>query len=218
MRDLKDRVVAHRGFPARCRENSTDAVRAALEAGCRFVEVDAQVSADGHPVLSHDDRLERVFGQAGRVTELPLRELVKRGVEPLHRAVALCEQAGATLFVEIKRDSFGKFGAAAVASIVSNAAGYVFISFSLEAVLIARQRFNERIGWVVPDLSEHTQAICKEVAPEFLFCDQKLIGPGTRLWPGTWVAYEVSSRRRAEELEAAGVSLFETMDVRRLQC
>lgn len=215
---MRDRIVAHRGNAAQYRENSSIAIRSALQLGCKYVEVDVQLSADGVPMLSHDDTLMRVFHRAGNVTETHSQMLMRFGVEPLFKAVQLCEAHQATLFVEIKRESYEKFGDRAVSAAVSHANGYVFISFCLDAVLYARRHHGERIGWVVPDLSERTREICEAVAPDYLFCDHKLIPRGSKLWPGEWVAYEVSNQQMAQELQRCGVSLFETKNVRGLMC
>lgn len=215
---MKDRIVAHRGYAAKFRENSSQAIRSALAIGCKYIEVDVQLSADGMPMLSHDDSLQRVFHLDRKVTETRALDLKRMGVEPLFHAVKLCEVYRATLFVEIKRDSWEKFGERAVSAAVSHANGYVFISFCLDAVLYARCHYGERIGWVLPDLSEQTREKCEEIAPDYLFCDQKLIPRNATLWPGQWVAYEVQTRAMADDLCRCGVSLFETKNVRGLMC
>lgn len=215
---MRDRVIAHRGNAAQCRENSTAAVRSALELGCKYIEVDVQISSDGMPMMSHDVTLDRVFGKSVNINDTHSRDLRRIGVEQLCLASGLCEAHRAMLFVEIKRDSFERLGERAVTSAVSHANGYVFISFCLEAVLFARRFHGERIGWVVPDLSDRTLDVCDAVAPDYLFCDQLLIPRGQKLWPGQWAAYEVPTKAMAAELADCGVSLFETKNVKDLMC
>ena len=60
----------HAGVP----ENSLPAFRTAAEKGYG-VELDVQLSADGHVVVFHDDTLDRVCGIHGNVVDFPLAEL-----------------------------------------------------------------------------------------------------------------------------------------------
>ena len=55
-------VVGHRCAAGEAVENTVGALRRALEAGVDLVEVDVQVTADGVPVVLHDDNLSRVAG------------------------------------------------------------------------------------------------------------------------------------------------------------
>lgn len=54
--------VAHRGFSARCTENTVASHRAAIEAGADFVETDARLNADGEIFCVHDPDLARISG------------------------------------------------------------------------------------------------------------------------------------------------------------
>ena len=56
-------------------ENTRAAFAAALAAGAEFVESDCHLTADGHPVLFHDEDLVRLFRDARRVNEVSYREL-----------------------------------------------------------------------------------------------------------------------------------------------
>jgi glycerophosphoryl diester phosphodiesterase len=62
-------VIAHRGASACAPENTLPAFSRALELGANEVELDAQLSRDGEPVLFHDDTLERKTGARGRVRD-----------------------------------------------------------------------------------------------------------------------------------------------------
>lgn len=68
-------IVAHRGFSARAPENTLAALSAALEAGADAVEFDLQVTADGEPVLFHDDTLDRTTSGRGRIRATSLAAL-----------------------------------------------------------------------------------------------------------------------------------------------
>ena len=69
--------VAHRGFSARCTENTVTSHRAAIEAGADLVETDARLSADGEVFCIHDPDLTRVAGLDLPVAEATSAELDK---------------------------------------------------------------------------------------------------------------------------------------------
>lgn len=68
--------VAHRGLwsPDGAPENSLGAFQAACAAGYG-IELDVQLTADGEAVVFHDDKLERMTGAAGKLSERTLTEL-----------------------------------------------------------------------------------------------------------------------------------------------
>ncbi len=64
---LRDLPVAHRGLHGPgIPENSLAAFEAAVAAGFA-IELDARVSADGEPMVFHDETLDRMTGVTGRV-------------------------------------------------------------------------------------------------------------------------------------------------------
>ncbi|MBI4409038.1 MAG: glycerophosphodiester phosphodiesterase [Gemmatimonadetes bacterium] len=70
-------VAAHRGYSAVAPENTLPAFAAALEAGARALEFDVQVSADGVPIVIHDDTVDRTTDGRGRVRSKKFTELRK---------------------------------------------------------------------------------------------------------------------------------------------
>lgn len=68
-------VAAHRGGAVTAPENTLPAVRAALEQGLGYVEVDLALTADGHAVLMHDDRVDRTTDGTGPIAELTLAQV-----------------------------------------------------------------------------------------------------------------------------------------------
>jgi len=71
-------VVGHRGAAGLAPENTLASFRKAYEYGVRLVETDVQLTADGVPILFHDDRLDRLTPERGPVRERTwdrLREL-----------------------------------------------------------------------------------------------------------------------------------------------
>ena len=61
------RVIGHRGAAARAPENTLEGFRAAAALGCRWVELDVMLTADGVPVVIHDETLERTTDGRGAV-------------------------------------------------------------------------------------------------------------------------------------------------------
>lgn len=68
-------VIAHRGASGLAPENTMAAFELAVEQGADAFELDVQLSADGAPVVLHDDRLDRTTDRAGPVAALTLAGL-----------------------------------------------------------------------------------------------------------------------------------------------
>ena len=68
-------IIGHRGASAAAPENTLAAFRLAQEQGAHGIEFDVQLSADGVPVVIHDDTVDRTTGGSGRVTDLTLAQL-----------------------------------------------------------------------------------------------------------------------------------------------
>ena len=94
--------LAHRGDWRRAPENTIPAILAALEApSCDGLEFDVRSSADGVPVLLHDETLERVQRRPEPVDELRARALEELGVPSLADVLAAIPHR-AFLDVELK--------------------------------------------------------------------------------------------------------------------
>jgi glycerophosphoryl diester phosphodiesterase len=65
-------VIGHRGAAACAPENTLAGFRQAKALGCHWVEFDVRLTADGEPVVLHDNRLERTTSGRGRVSRMPL--------------------------------------------------------------------------------------------------------------------------------------------------
>lgn len=66
---------AHRGARARAPENTLAAFEAAVRLGADVIELDVRLSADGVPVVIHDDTVDRTTDGEGRVGRLTVRDL-----------------------------------------------------------------------------------------------------------------------------------------------
>lgn len=144
-------ILGHRGAPLAAPENTIAGFALALESGADGVELDVQLSADGVPVVIHDDTLQRTTGVTGRVADLSWRRIsgIRAGGEPvpsLEQAAAWAAATGAWLNVEIKAA-----GAAEPTLAVLEAAGLderVIVSSFHETVV-------EEVGRLNPDLERY---------------------------------------------------------------
>lgn len=68
-------TYAHRGASAYCPENTFLSFYTGLFMGANGIETDVQLTADGVPVLFHDDTLHRVMGIDGRLSQYTYQEL-----------------------------------------------------------------------------------------------------------------------------------------------
>ena len=69
------RLIAHRGFSALAPENTLAAFDLALASDFRHIELDVQLTADGVPVVIHDDTLGRTTDGSGPVAGSTLGEI-----------------------------------------------------------------------------------------------------------------------------------------------
>lgn len=94
--------LAHRGDWRHAPENTLAALQAALAIpGCDGVEFDVRLSADGVPVLYHDETLQRVHGRPDRVDAISASELEEIGVPSLADALHAVPHR-ATVDVDLK--------------------------------------------------------------------------------------------------------------------
>lgn len=77
--DAAPLIVAHRGGSLEAPENTLAALRHAIACGSDWQEIDVTLSRDGHPVVIHDDTLERTTAAQGAVADRDLRELTALG-------------------------------------------------------------------------------------------------------------------------------------------
>ncbi len=68
-------IIAHRGYSAKAPENTLAAFIAAERAGCTWVELDIQLSADQEIIVLHDTSLGRTSDGSGAAKRCSLAEL-----------------------------------------------------------------------------------------------------------------------------------------------
>lgn len=112
------KVIGHRGVAASAPENTLAGFRKAAAMGVAWVELDVRLTADGSPVVFHDDDLGRTTNGRGNVAETTLDDLKAldaggwfgeeyRGerVPTLAEAVTCIAGLGLGLNIEIKPDA-----------------------------------------------------------------------------------------------------------------
>lgn len=88
-------AIAHRGGGQEAAENSFTAFTHMRSLGLRFLETDAQLTADGIVVLNHDETLDRTFDGEGKIAEMTYGEILRyrnEAGEQMPRLVDALEQ------------------------------------------------------------------------------------------------------------------------------
>jgi glycerophosphoryl diester phosphodiesterase len=83
--------IGHRGAKGYMPENTLIAFEKAILMGCKGIELDVHLSADGEIIVIHDHTTDRVTGQKGVVSALSLSELKKMRVANAHKIPLLSE-------------------------------------------------------------------------------------------------------------------------------
>ncbi len=73
--DISTEIIAHRGSSRRAPENTLAAIKAAIEDGADWAEIDVQETSDGIVVLLHDSDLFRATGLKRNIWEITHAEL-----------------------------------------------------------------------------------------------------------------------------------------------
>jgi glycerophosphoryl diester phosphodiesterase len=95
------RVIGHRGAAAYAPENTLASFREARRRGATWVEIDVKLTADGVPIIMHDDSLKRTMGIDRRVAATSRAQLPK-DVPTFEEAIACFAELGLGCNVEIK--------------------------------------------------------------------------------------------------------------------
>lgn len=230
-------LVARRGNAAEFPENTLPALKSAIELGARFVELDVQLSADGVPMVIHDQDLVRTSGMSGSVLDMAAATLEQIDVHEPQRfgkrflgtcipkltdALTTLEQRReVTVFIGIGRASLVHFGHDRVVhTLVQSVRPFksrcVIVSFDFPAIHKARMNGGSQIGWKLAAYDNHTRLKYEALKPEFLFCDREVLPPTVSFWrgPWRWVVHEVGEIESALALGNRGADFIGTSQVR----
>lgn len=150
-------VIAHRGASGEAPENTLAAFRLAIQQGARWIETDVCLSADGHAVLFHDEKLGRCSNGSGWLLQKDLAELKKldagswfdpafagEQIPTLGELVALAEQRDIGLNLEIKpvigREAETVWAISKVLASINLHIPVLLSSFNPLALMAARER------------------------------------------------------------------------------
>ena len=176
------RAVAHRGLSLEAPENTLSAYRMAREKGFTYVECDVAVTADGVPVLLHDDTIDRTSNGTGSITALTFEQVraldfgswfsadfAGEKIPTLEEFVIFCKWNGLHPYIEIKENvSADKIptivGVVRRYDMLRNVSWISFSSALLEAV--KTQDAKARLGYVVGGASSAHITWAKSVKTE----------------------------------------------------
>ena len=229
-------LVAHRGFMQCYPENTRRGLRAALEAGACFIELDVQMNADGDFIVIHDDNFKRTAGVRKSVFSTTTSDCIKTSVhephrfneqfypEPAARLTDILELIKsfpkAIALVEIKVESLQHWGLARVmdqllGDLDSHAGQCVVISFADVAIEYTRQKSNLQTGWVLHkyDQSHYLRAL--QLQADILICNYTKLSRGKAPWRDfkRWMLYDITDPDLAIHYGNQGVELIETADI-----
>lgn len=229
-------LIAHRGYQRHFPENSPLAIQKAIDCGAHFVEIDVQFSADGVPLLYHDDHLQRISGIKKILKDFSYDELkafsaheperlgqqfidnVK--ISALQVLVDILQQhPNVHALVELKEEATRDYGAAFCLQRIHDVLRPVLprcilISFDLQALQQANHYGFTRLGPVIRDWSSRFR-VAETLSAEMLLCNHLRIPSQDSLHiPQCRVAvYEVDDVAQAKQLLARGASLIETFSI-----
>ena len=108
-------IIGHRGAAGLAPENTLDSFALAADLGCAMVEFDVRLSADGVPVVFHDDTLDRCTAASGPVAAKSADQLRALSIATLAEVLALCRRRGLMVNIEIKPDQGAEIATARAA-------------------------------------------------------------------------------------------------------
>jgi glycerophosphoryl diester phosphodiesterase len=228
-------VIAHRGDSAHRPENTLASFAGALEVGAEIVELDVQLTADGHVIVLHDPTLDRTTSGRGDVRRMVLAGVraVSAGypdrfgtayagerVPTFGEALALL-RGRAKVLVEIKTESVTDDGEGGIEARVAEeirragmAGDAALISFDHRAVLrlkaLAPEVTRGRLfGRTTPDevLADAREAACGLVMPHKSQLTETLVEGvhAAGLKLATWVVDEPEELKRLARFGLYGV-------------
>lgn len=207
---LTTQPIAHRGLHDDTRpENSLSAFEAAALAGDP-IELDVHLTRDGQVVVFHDDTLDRLTGQTGRVTDATMAELsalrllgTDQPVPSLDEVLALVADR-VPVVIEIKtRGPIGALEAAVLASTERHPGRYSVQSFNPWSMVWWRRHAPSiPRGMLSGDTSEYDVT-----APEKFLLRHLALAPLVR---PHYIGYELAAlpRTATTQLRRIGVPLL----------
>lgn len=205
------RCFAHRGFAGENPENTVVAVERALRAGADGIEVDVRRCASGELVVIHDETVDRVTDQSGRVRDLSLSTLrslevlgTGAGVPALADVVATVPP-DVVLNVELKETGLAED---LLSTVAASDPSILVSSFEAAALREVAALSDVPLGLLCYDPRDEIETArdlgCEAIHPNERFCDERAVeraheaGLSVNAWTGR-------SEQTADRLASAGV-------------
>jgi len=229
-------IIAHRGDSSHRPENTLAAFAGALEVGADLIELDVQLTRDGHVVVIHDIAVDRTTDGSGDVRRMTLAEI--RALSAGYAAVFGAAYAGeriptlaealsllrgrARIMIEIKGESIGAddedgIESRTIAEVrkLNMAQDVAFLSFARPALLRCRAQAPEITrGHLFHRASaDEVVAGAREVGSELVMPEKSMLSEDliarTRaagLKVGTWVVDDPEELRTLARFDLYGVA------------
>lgn len=139
-------LIAHRGASADAPENTLAAFRLALDQCADGLECDIRVSADGVPVINHDDSLERTHNLPIRIADATAAELASYDVPTLAETLATVRGKFRLINLELKEPVPPDALAAAIGP---HPDGIVLSSFDTDVIRATRAALPQLPFWLL---------------------------------------------------------------------
>ncbi len=216
------RIIAHRCGGLLAPENSLAGLRTSADLGCRAVEFDVMLSADGEPVLMHDDTVDRTSTGRGLVSAMSMAELRQCdiGGEPvphLAEALLLCQRLGLWANIELKLPEnidAKAFGGRLGKYLAAHWSGVGVISAFSTVALQAAQRAAPMFGyaWLVDSVPQDWRATAGDLKLRAIHACADTLNPqicqSLQAAGLLLAAYTVNDRELGDRLLADQVAIF----------
>jgi glycerophosphoryl diester phosphodiesterase len=113
-------IIGHRGASADAPENTLAAFHLAREQGAEGIELDVQLSADGWPMVMHDNDVARTTNGQGKVSGLKLADLkglAVAGGQQIPTLAEVFEQLGPDFLYNVELKDYGVWDSGLVAAV-----------------------------------------------------------------------------------------------------
>ena len=190
-------ITGHRGAAALAPENTLISIQKAAEAGVSWVEIDTQLSADGIPVVFHDETVNRCTDGKGKIADLTLAQLKSldagswfgaefsgEKIPTLSEALDTCLAHDLTLNLELKihHDEHTAPLVNAVVALIKEK-GFpieklLFSSFQKQALELCQQQMPEvRRGFICEVWNDYSLTSIAASQPYSVHIDHRILTP-----------------------------------------
>ena len=231
-----NKLVAHRGDNTHYPENTYASIKAALDAGAFFVELDIQMNASQSLIVFHDDDFKRMAGIEKSVFEtsdaemqiISIHQPDKFGDKHYPTRVSfltdvlnlLKEYPQAKMFVEVKQQSIDHWGIEIVMQKLMECLEdfeqqAIVISFNREVLTVTQDKSTLKTGLVFNQYKQKHQDAALKIMPDYMICPYQIL-PKQKVWQGNWqwMVYSVNAMKLAKDLLNRGdIELIETDDI-----